>query len=198
MIPKTWLMLDNQSTCSVISNKDMLKDIVDCEPAMMHSQGGKDMLTQKGMLGKVKCFYFKQGIANILSLAKISVKHCVFDSANGNFFIVHLGNGKKVWFEQSSEGLYYHDTATRPNHATFSQLVEGHKLMLVDTVAENMEGFSQRQLKGVKMARDAYKTLVFPSLKEFVSMVRNNLIQNFPITPDDIKNAHQFMVWILC
>ena len=53
MIPKTWLLLDNQSTCGVISNKDMLCDIVDCDPAVMHSQGGADMLNKKGMLGDI-------------------------------------------------------------------------------------------------------------------------------------------------
>ena len=74
MIPKMWLLLDNQSTGSVISNKDMLHNVVECDPAVMHSQGGCDLLTQKGMLGDLECFYSKGGTANIVSLAKISDK----------------------------------------------------------------------------------------------------------------------------
>ena len=90
MIPSMWLLLHNQSTCGIISNKDMLRDIVDCSPAVM--------LTQKEMLGDIECFYFKEGNANIVSLAKNSEKHRVtFDSAKGNCFIVHISL-KKMFF----------------------------------------------------------------------------------------------------
>ena len=192
MIPKMWLLLDNQSTCGVISNKDMLRDVVNCNPAVMHSQGGCDLLKKKGMLGDLECFYFEGGIANIVSLAKISDKYRVtFDSANGNCFIVHVSPKKKIWFVQSTEGLYYHDTAASNGHATFTQLMGAcPEMTFVDTVSENMEGFSQRQIAGAKRTQDAYKTLGFPSMRDFTTMVRDNLIRNCPITTNDIKNAH--------
>ena len=77
-----------------------------------------------------------------------------FDSANGNYFIVNLDGGKKVLFEQSPEGLHYHTTEANPDLTAFLQLVGANAMKFVDTVAENMEGFSQRQLKGAEMASD--------------------------------------------
>jgi hypothetical protein len=60
--------------------------------------------------GHGKVWYCPEGIANILSLAKVSKSRTVkFDSKNGNQFKVIKKDGSKRIFEQSQFGLYYHD-----------------------------------------------------------------------------------------
>lgn len=112
VIPDTWLLLDSQSTCGVECNRNLLKNIVPCDPAVMHSQGGENILNQKGMLGSIECYLYEGGIANIMSLAELQAKYkTTFDSSRGNCFVVHLPCGRKLHFEQSPKGLYYHDLA---------------------------------------------------------------------------------------
>ena len=56
-------------------------------------------------------------------------------------------------------------------------------------MAENEEGFTKRQVECAKTARDEYKLLGFPSMRDFKSMVRDNLIKNCPISMEDVTNA---------
>ena len=73
-----------------------------------------------------------------------------------------------------------------------SQVITGvpTETTLIKTAAKNKEGFTKHQLMGARAARDVYKTLGFPSMRDFVSMVHDNLIRNYPIMLEDIKNAH--------
>ena len=145
------------------------------------------------MLGSVEVYFYEKGLANIISLAKLRTKYRItFDSTNGNAFIVHNVNGKQMRFNQSPEGLYYHDTATSGIFLSFSQFVEephSNEVTLIDTVAENEEGFTKHQVNRAKIARDAYKLLGFPSLRDFKSMVCDNLIKICPISEQDVTNA---------
>ena len=103
------------------------------------------MLTQEGMLGSVEVYFFEDGIANIISLAKIKEKYPVtVDSHNNNEFIVHLSNKHKVQFQHCEEGLYYHGMAKGMlDHSTFSQLFGNDKATFIDTVDQNKRGFTK-------------------------------------------------------
>ena len=63
----------------------------------------------------------------------------------------------------------------------------------VNTVSENMEGFSKRQIKGAKAARELYSKLVYPSMKDFRWAVMSNQIKNCPVTAEDIDIAQR--IW---
>ena len=96
VIPKLWLLSDNQSTCAVVMNRELLTYIRACKPVMMHSQGGTNKLTMKGKLGSIDCYLYEEGIANIMTLAQLKEKYPVtFDSREGNCFVVHLANRGK-------------------------------------------------------------------------------------------------------
>jgi len=74
-IPKSWMLLDSQSTVDVFLSKNA-------------SQTGKVSVTQKEDLrGYGTVWYYPEGIANILSLYNVQKKHRItFDSANGTRF----------------------------------------------------------------------------------------------------------------
>lgn len=190
----SWLLLDNESTCNVMRDKTLLSDLHRAEtPVLVHSNGGTNRLELKGRFGSVEDVWFDpKSLANILSLGKLTKTHRItFDSQEGNQFVVHSNDerGTDLVFNMSPEGLYYLDLDLHKGQKVFAQVGQEHATH-VTTVAENMMGFTKREIKRAKLARDALKMLGFPSTADFKAMVRTGWIRNCPITEQDISNAH--------
>jgi hypothetical protein len=62
---------------------------------------------------------------------------------------------------------------------------------MVNTVAENREGFTQREYDDAKAARRGLVMVGYPSPKDFKNMVRSNMIKNCPNTPANISAANK-------
>jgi hypothetical protein len=123
-------------------------------------------------------WFNKEGIANILSMSLLKKKFPVtYDSAKGDYFIVKKPD-KNIIFAGSPSGLYYHDTT---NQAA----------MLVNTVKQNREGFTDREFDRAKLAHRALGLVGYPSPRDFKNMVRSNMIKNCNETPIDIDNAYK-------
>jgi hypothetical protein len=119
-IPKGWVLLDSQSTDCVYSNPDLLTNIHEVKGSLtIHTQAGKTVTKLRGTVpGYGEVWYCPEGIANILSLAKVSKTRSVkFDSTNGNKFIVTKNDGSERIFKQSQHGLYYHDMSKQKSPA---------------------------------------------------------------------------------
>ena len=74
-------------------------------------------------------------------------------------------------------GLHYYDPR------------ENEQLAFVNTVSENKEGFTKRQIKGAETARTLYATLSYPSMKDFKWVIRSNQIKDCPVTVQDVDVA---------
>jgi hypothetical protein len=98
-------------------------------------------------------------------------------------FVVHRESESKpnMEFRMHESGLHYYDPR-KEAHLTF-----------VNTVSENKEGFTQRQIKGADLARNVYKTLSYPSMKDFKWVVRSNQIKDCPVTVQYIDVARK--IW---
>jgi hypothetical protein len=72
-------------------------------------------------------------------------------------FVVHRESESKpnMEFRMYESGLHYYDPR-KDQHITF-----------VHTVSENKTGFTKRQIKGTELAQTLYKTLSYPSMKDF-------------------------------
>ena len=72
-IPKTWILLDSQSTVDVFSNPRLLTNIRDAKKSLtLYCNAGKAIITKKGDLrGYGTVWFFPDGIANILSLSNV-------------------------------------------------------------------------------------------------------------------------------
>ena len=62
---------------------------------------------------------------------------------------------------------------------------------MVETLKENMEGFSQDEIERAKQARKLYHSIGAPSLRNFKYLIKSNQIQDCPVTVVDINNAEK-------
>lgn len=79
----------------------------------------------------------------------------------------------------SAKGLYYYDINDNPLKHT----------SLINTVANNMDGYTTRQIRQAKLARETMKKLGFPSDEDYKWIVRTGIIKNCPVTVEDITTA---------
>ena len=85
---------------------------------------------------------------------------------------------REVRFQIIPNRLYYFDAMYREN-----------RVFMINTVSENREGFTRREYEGAQESRQAVHLLGFLSERGFGNMVRSNMIVNFPVTFDNVKNA---------
>jgi hypothetical protein len=96
-------------------------------------------------------------------------------------FVVHRESESKpnMKFKMHKSGLHYYDP--RKEHQ--------HHMTFVNTVSENKTGFTKRQIKCAEIARNLYKTLSYPSMKDFKWVIWCNQIKDCPMTIQDIDVA---------
>ena len=82
---------------------------------------------------------------------------------------------KEVLFNEIRNVIYYHD-------------MKDHDLVLSNTVEQNLEGISQRELSGGSESRQALAMFSYPSQKRFEHMVFT--IKNCPVAIEDVHNAN--------
>ena len=119
-------------------------------------------------------------ITNIIALANIIQQCRVTYDSNDRAFVVHRRSAGKpdMHFIMHPSGLHYYDPRMS-DHFTF-----------VNTVSQNMEGFSRRQVKEASVARSLYAKLSYPSWKDYRWIIRSNQIKDCPVTVQNVDDAH--------
>jgi hypothetical protein len=181
-VPSTWILLDNQSTVDVFCSEDLLTNIRTSDGYMdIHCNAG---VTSTRLIGDLQGYgtvwYNPNGIANILSLARVREKgyRITFDSSNDNVFAIEKPDGTIRTFHESTRGLYYLDTATAQTGVA-----------MINTVQENKNRYTQRDYSRAVLARKIQATIGRPSTRQFIDIVERNLLPNCPITRQDILTA---------
>ena len=109
-----------------------------------------------------------------------------FDSDINNQFIVHPPDGTQQILQQSSRGLYFLDTSLTP------QPVHGTRdTVLVTTVADNANNFSNAVYSQAVLARKLQKIIGRPTTRAFIYFIENNLLPNCPVNRRDVLRAEQ-------
>jgi hypothetical protein len=140
------VLLDNQSTLNQIANPSLLVNIRKAKGLIMvHCNNGLLYTNLEGDLGGITVYHNPYGIANVLSLESTKAKHRVtYDSWDRDgVFKVHTKEGI-VEFKLSEKGLHYHNTSK--DNSNF-------ECMLVNTVRDNFEGHTKRNIAKAQEAR---------------------------------------------
>ena len=101
-----------------------------------------------------------------------------YDSNRDITFTVHKPKRVHIKFGMHRDRLHYHDTVNR-------------QVTMVQTVTDNDKGYSQRQLVNAKKARDLYAKVGYPLIRDFVVMIKKNMINNCPVTVEDVIRAER-------
>ena len=169
-IPKTALLLDNESTVNYICNPDLVYNIHEvnyCYTVATNARTTstcfkatlrRDILPLKK---EMEAWFDPDGIANILAL-HIVWKHFRFNYTNWegphkqrNKFIVHQPNKKQLYFTMSSTGLYYADLKflPPPTASTFVQTKLSNQ-NFPPTVTGRIEEFSKEEQDNARNAQE--------------------------------------------
>ena len=178
---KDWILLDTGSSTDIFCDKGMLNNLSkDKKGLILHTNGGVLQSKKYGELPQYgKVWYDERALTNILSFYQLCKRyHVTFDSRKDNAFHVFVENGKELVFEPSKNGLYRYDNKNKD-------------FCFVETVAENAKFFTNRQIEQAKKARKLYNVIGNPSVKDFKTLIRSNMIKNCPITEDDIDVAEK-------
>jgi hypothetical protein len=180
------ILLDSQSTTDLFCNSALVSKTCKSTTIMrLKSNGGTMVVTQKAtMPGYNKDVWFStRAITNIIALSNLIQQYRVTYDSDDKMCVVHRESQGKpnMEFRMHKCGLHYYD-ARNEKHLAF-----------VNTVSENKEGFTKRQIKSAELARNLYKNLSYPSMKDFKWVIKSNQIKDCPVTVQDIDVARK--IW---
>jgi hypothetical protein len=180
------ILLDSQSTMDLFCNAALVsKNCKSTTRMRLKSNGGTMVVTRKAtMPGYNKDVWFStRAITNIIALSSLIQQYRVTYESDDKMFVVHRESQGKpnMEFRMHKCGIHYYDPRNE-KHLTF-----------VNTVSKNKEGFTKRQIKSAELARTLYKTLSYPSMKNFNWVIQSNQIKDCTVTVQDIDVARK--IW---
>jgi hypothetical protein len=177
------LLIDSCSSVNLICNGDLLHDIVTVNWHMqVRCNAGVRTTNQQGRLGNFPkpVWYNPKGVANILSLNSVKRHDCVtYDSAGSDAFIVSELNGLELHLKPTTNGLY----------ALQGPASGGRQWSFLNTVSDNKDKYTKREVKAASRARTVQNILMYPSTRQFLDIADNHMLKNNPVQRADITAA---------
>ena len=110
-------------------------------------------------------WYIPDGIANIFSMNELEKKYRItYDSWEG-YYVVHDANGE-VQFHKDKNGLPYIDMGELSEDAAAMLVQTGSEdaaHAFVQTVRQNYEGYTKKEILRAKEARRAMRLIGYPN-----------------------------------
>jgi len=194
-INKNWVLLDSQSNCDIFCNKNLLSNVrKEQGPGLTLQTNGGTLKTD--LVGDVKGYdkvwYDSSSLANILSLANVRKRFSITMATGPSDpvpkIIVHKSNGEKMVFFEHAIGLFVHDpTKSAKTNVNLETVLDYSFFTNLVSTLENQ--FTKQQVKQASEAQSLYKRLGRPSVQKFHNIIRQNQIQNCPVTLADAQRC---------
>jgi hypothetical protein len=188
-IPLNTLVLDSGATVNLMNNPSFLKNIKQTSTAITIHCGGATV--SNNQVGEIcdelrnlplptkDYFFHPTGVANLLSLARVSKEHRVFlDTSIDNAFYVYDDDGSYIKFELNKNNLYclHVDDGSSPH-------------IFLTTVDGKSKSYSDLDVRRATLARDIQNRLVLPSDVDFANSLENGTIPECGVNRRDIRIA---------
>jgi hypothetical protein len=182
------VLLDSETTHVLFCNPKFMNNIRDSPQALwMSGNGGMMRITQKAYLpglfpshiDPAETWFSQKDITNLLSFKCLNDIYCItYDSKKDKAFIVHRSEYgmTDLCFVEHPSGLHILERPDRDLGTTFVQIDE-----------ENMNMFTNQQVKSASKARELYELLQCPSQLDFDTTLQKNAIKGCRVTLDDAK-----------
>jgi hypothetical protein len=216
----SYIYLDSTSSFHQMFRAKYMTDVHQIDIALRGKcNGGESHSDEKGCVLDMFCMWLVcSSIANLLSLPTLERDGYVCSYKTNLPWIVECPDGTILKFKRDRglcEGFPYIDMENLQDHVfkttndviadhhresnttnvedrvkAFKELPKKNAFVFLQTVRQNMEGFTKHKVKGANLACKAQAILGHPSSKELSQVVSNNFgINNCPINPIDISNA---------
>jgi hypothetical protein len=180
------LYIDTCASYASTPYRDLLDNVREADRGLVgHSNCGSTTMTHVGNVGRITDMWLNEGgIANIVPLEALAkIWRVTYDSSGGvnaGHFVIHTDQGN-IPVRKNSKGMPYIDLDG----------VDGEMAVdFVQTIRGNMDGFSRREVEEAREARMAQAMMGHPTDREFLGLVRSNLITNCPVSTTAVTNAH--------
>jgi hypothetical protein len=187
---RDYLYLDTCSTEDQMVVPEYLTGIHNVkEGLVLHTNAGKSHTNQKGYLGETAFWLDEHRIAIVISLKTLEKKfHVTYDSTkDGGAFMCDTPAGRISFNRCPITKFPYIDLSQNRSKAA---------TMLVQTIRQNFEGYTQEEVERAIMARKMQGRSGHPSKATFRAEVSRNshssLFDKSPISTKDITNARKF------
>ena len=197
IINPDWILLDTCSTVSVCCNKNLVRDMRECneeDQLTIVTNGGKQIYTKIAVLKNlpIQVHFKEESLANIISfrdIANIPGVKITMDTTKERAITVMMANGSEYKFNECPDGLYYYDTAKKSEgyYNKTKPILTPYSFAM--TVNENKSFFTKREVMAAEGAQRLQQQLGWPSVDQFKQIVANNLIRNAKTTIADIERA---------
>lgn len=173
------VLLDNQATVSIFFNRDLLTDIREADsPCHISGINSDGSALVANLIGDFREFgpvyYCPAASANILSFS-VTAETC-----ENNY-----NRDRDEFTSQPPYGNMYRFTLREGLYVCH---VDRHESVL-NTVTENKQEFSQREIKDADRALEFIRSLAHPSVQSAIELLKSGAVINCPVTIQDVYRA---------
>ena len=191
IVKKNFLYLDTCTTDDYVPNRAYLTRVrTSAKGLRLQTNAGSTVIHKRGFLGSLKVWHGENEGANVMSLRTLE-ELCrkkggklSYDSEKSEGgFVADFGNNKIVTFKRCPESDF--------PYIDLDEHFEDGAVMLLQSVHENMEGYTKQEVQRAINTRDTQAEMAYVSDADLKTELSRPLLGSSGITRADISHANK-------